>query len=71
MENFQSRYLGRFIKMDHVKCSCGGIIGDYGKDIFKCEKCGLQYKLYDIQFDELQVNNKTGWVFPMKHRAVV
>lgn len=54
------------MKYQHIKCdACGGIIGMYDRDNFTCEKCGKTFQQYKINCDTLQINNKTGWIFPM------
>ena len=53
---------------DHVKCNCNGIIGlfDRRREIYTCERCGRKYLLTDLDYDNFMVNDKTGWIFPMK-----
>lgn len=50
----------------HVLCECGGVIGMWDKRIgFVCDKCGKEYALWNLKFDRLFLNEKTGWQFPM------
>ena len=56
----------------HIRCQCGGILGKYSKeDSFTCERCGKEFLLYKIEYDRLFINNKTGWLFPMKKKLEV
>lgn len=52
----------------HKLCSCGGILCDTanwdGLD-FKCLACGKTYPKTKLEFDNLEVNPNTGWIFPM------
>lgn len=50
----------------HIFCECGGIIGMRNEEKFTCDKCGQVNLLHKINYDILPINNKTGWVFPMK-----
>lgn len=52
----------------HIFCECGGVIGMYDREKFTCDKCGKVYLLHEIDYDTLQINDKTGWQFPMKER---
>ena len=50
-----------------IRFQCGGIIGQYSKeDGFICGQCQKEFLLYKIEYDRLFINNKTGWLFPMK-----
>ena len=50
----------------HCRCGCGGIIGQYSKTKgFTCEKCNKEYQLLELNFDQIALNEKTGWLFPM------
>ena len=51
---------------EFIRCSCGGIIGMYNRDTFNCEQCGEEFQLYKLDYDTCSINDKTGWVFPMK-----
>lgn len=56
----------------HIRCdSCGGIIGMYNRVTFNCEKCGKHFALYSLNYDQLLINNKTGWLFPVIYRKEV
>lgn len=52
---------------EHVKCGCGGIIAMYDRyhDACVCDVCGKGYKLWEIPYDYLKINDKTGWIFPV------
>ena len=52
----------------HIRCRCGGIIGMYYRDTFNCERCGEEYKIYKLDYDYCLTNDKTGWIFPVKHK---
>ena len=53
----------------HIKCdSCGGIIGMYVRGIYTCDGCGTEFKIYQLDYDRILVNHKTGWAFPVKKR---
>lgn len=50
----------------HMRCECGGIVGMYDREHFTCEKCGKNYDVMNINsYDHFEINDKTGWVFPM------
>ena len=54
----------------HMRCKCGGIIGMYDKKHFTCEKCEKNYDVMDINsYDHLEVDDNTGWIFPMVRRS--
>lgn len=61
LKNHNNRYV-------HKLCACGGILYDApnlnGLD-FKCLKCGKSYPKTELEFDKVEVNPKTGWIFPM------
>lgn len=51
---------------DHVRCSCGGVIGVYKpKGEFMCGRCEKIYPQNDIKYDALMRNTRTSWIFPM------
>lgn len=52
----------------HIRCSCGGIIGMYNRNTFNCEQCNTEYQLYKLDYDVCKINDKTGWIFPVKLR---
>lgn len=52
----------------HIKCICGGIIGAYDRENLTCEKCGKKYQAHELEYDNLLINDKTGWFFPVKRR---
>lgn len=53
----------------HVKCNnCCGIIGMFDRNTFTCDQCGKEFELYRIDYDRLEINNKTGWIFPMLYK---
>ena len=54
------------IKYEHMKCECGGIIGMYNGKDFTCGRCGKKFDLYRIPYDEISINDKTGWISPVK-----
>lgn len=56
---------------EHVKCECGGIIGAYDRENFTCEKCGKEFKLYQLDYDYLKINDKTGWIFPVSNKEAI
>lgn len=57
--------------LTHKLCACGGILCDTsgGKcPHFRCLACGKTYLKTELEFDNLEVNPNTGWIFPMvKH----
>ena len=57
--------------MDYIfiHCSCGGIVGMYNRETFTCEKCGQEFKYYKLNHDGLQINDKTGWIFPVIYKS--
>ena len=54
------------IDFDYLRCTCGGIIGMYDRENFNCERCGNVYLSYQLDYDFLLTNDKTGWIFPVK-----
>ena len=56
------------VNYQHVRCQCGGIIGMYNRETFNCRQCGKEYKIYKLDYDTCLVNDKTGWVFPVKYK---
>lgn len=53
---------------EHLKCECGGTIGNVNRDTFKCLLCGKEFRIALLQYDWLAINDKTGWMFPMKKK---
>ena len=54
----------------HIRCDqCDGIIGMFDRLTFTCEKCGKEFELYKIDYDRLEINDKTGWIFPVKDKG--
>jgi hypothetical protein len=54
---------------EHVKCTCGGVIGSYDRgNTFTCDRCGEVYDLYKLDYDNLRINDVTGWIFPIKYK---
>ena len=53
---------------DFIRCKCGGFIRSTHKQIFECDRCGDEVSLYQLEYDRLLINNKTGWIFPVKDR---
>lgn len=47
---------------------CDGIIGMYDRENFTCGNCDKQFKLYECDYSELKINDKTGWIFPVKYK---
>ena len=57
---------------EHIKCECGGVIWQYDSTgHLRCELCGLEYSLHELDYDLPVINDKTGWIFPMKYRNEV
>jgi hypothetical protein len=50
--------------------SCGGIVGIYDRENLTCGCCGKQFKLYECDYSELKINDKTGWIFPVRYKFV-
>lgn len=53
---------------EHLKCDCGGIIGVYGDYHCRCEQCHKVVRLVELTYDRILINDKTGWMFPVKWR---
>lgn len=53
---------------EHIKCRCGGTIGAYNRENFTCERCGKGYEPYQLEYDHILINDKTGWMFPVKNK---
>lgn len=52
----------------HKLCACGGILCDTssGKNSdYKCLNCGKSYPQWKVEYDIIEVNPNTGWIFPM------
>lgn len=52
----------------HVFCECGGIIGDETNKItgiFTCNRCGKKYDIFNLNYDEIKINQMTGWMYPV------
>lgn len=56
--------------MDYIfiRCSCGGVIGMYNRETFTCGNCGQEFKQYLLNYDDLKINDKTGWIFPVIYK---
>lgn len=55
----------------HVQCSsCGGIVrlSTICQYQFVCSKCGKEIPLCSLDYDDLKINRKTGWVFPVWYK---
>lgn len=51
----------------HIICECGGVIGSYDKgNSCMCERCKKKYRFHELEYDVVQINHETGWMFPMK-----
>ena len=61
-----------------LKCDeCGGTIGiydrftcyalgvEYSSSSPICNRCGKEFKLYELPYDCLYTNNKTSWIIPV------
>lgn len=61
-----------FPNYEHIFCSCGGIIGDEsGKadvDMIRCDRCEKVYPIWKLNYDQILVNSKTNWIYPVKRR---
>lgn len=53
---------------EHVKCECGGIIGAYDRENFSCHECHKRFEPYQLKYEGLLINDKTGWIFPVNWR---
>lgn len=51
-----------------LHCECGGTIGMYDRQTFSCECCGQAFDLYRLDYDTIKINDKTGWMFPVKYK---
>ena len=50
----------------HIYCDkCGGVIGMFNKLAFTCDKCGKEFALNKIDYNHLEINKMTGWIFPV------
>ena len=59
------------IDYTHVQCSsCGGIVklSTICQYQFVCSKCGKEIPLCSTDYDELKINSKTGWIFPVWYK---
>lgn len=53
----------------HIFCKCGGYVGMYdNRKGFVCNRCNKEYQLYELDYDRILINEKTGWQFPMKRK---
>lgn len=68
-------------KYETLKCDkCGGTIGIYDRLICHnlsvkyfdnvpiCNCCGKYFHLYQLSYDLLYLNDKTGWLFPVIYK---
>lgn len=55
---------------EHIRCECGGVIGMYELGVYSCTDCGKRFQLFEIDYDRVMVNTKTGWIFPVKDKEV-
>lgn len=55
---------------EFLRCDCGGTIGAHDGINVTCIKCGKEFKLYELNYDMLLSNHKTGWFFPVIIRRV-
>lgn len=52
----------------HINCDyCSGDIGMFDKRVFTCQHCGKEFDIRRDDYDRLMVNDKTGWVFPVRY----
>lgn len=76
--------MNHILNYETLKCdNCGGTIGIYdlltryrlGVDRYSCnpicDRCGKEFKLYELSYDYLELNDKTGWIFPVIHKEVL
>lgn len=55
---------------EHVRCKeCNGILRMQDSEIAVCGKCGAEYELYKLDYNNFRHNNMTGWTFPVKERS--
>lgn len=55
---------------EHVRCKCGGIIGAHDGVNVTCIMCNKAFNLYELNYDILLANHKTGWFFPVKYKEI-
>ena len=55
---------------EHIHCRCGGVLGSKTGDVddIRCDRCNKVYPIWKLNFDAMYVNDKTGWVFPVRYR---
>lgn len=53
---------------EHVFCECGGHIGMRDGQFFRCDKCNKMFQLHALTYDLLMINDRTGWIFPVRNR---
>lgn len=58
------------VNYEHIKCNCGGIIGcrSLRETLYQCDRCGKTYLLYQLDYDDIYINQMTGWTFPVKKK---
>ena len=62
--------VGHIPDYDHLRCDeCGGVIGTWDRTHLSCTLCGKYFVLYKLDYDELKINPKTGWAFPVKYKT--
>ena len=44
---------------------CNGSIGIFERGVCCCQNCGKEFTLYKLTYDEIRINSKTGWIFPV------
>lgn len=52
-----------------LKCDyCNGSIGIFEDNKCRCQDCRKEFTLHKLTYDRLEINSKTGWLFPVIHK---
>ena len=54
------------IDYEHVRCNCGGVIATWDRKTFTCDICAKEFELYRLTYDRVYMNDRTGWMFPVR-----
>lgn len=54
---------------EHIYCDyCNGTIGIFVSDTCSCQECGKIFSLHKLAYDRVMINDKTGWIFPVRDK---
>lgn len=54
---------------EHIHCDyCTGVIGIFAGNTCSCQNCCKIFSLHKLVYDRLMINDKTGWIFPVRDK---